>query len=144
MSYTDLILLFILVSITIGLNRIANAINNKQSTTKPEETKPEETKPKKLLGTGRKGLMTKSFSAGEGSDKEFDVIFEVYEIERSVNKSKIGVLSQRTTKGRYTTETIKSQAKDLWDQAWVDDKDVEWLEESKELVREDKLNNILD
>lgn len=143
MSYTDLILLFILVSITIGLNRIANAINNKQAITKPEET--QETKPKKLLGTGRKGLMTKSFSAGEGSNKEdFDVIFEVYEIERSVNKSKIGVLSQRTTKGKYTTETIKSQLKYLWDQAWVNDKDVEWLEESKELVREDKLNNILD
>lgn len=142
MSHTDLILLSILVSVTIGLHRIANAINNKQpDTTKPEE----ETKPKRLLGTGRKGLMTKSFEAGEGSNKEdFDVIFEVYEIERSVNKSKIGVLSQRTTKGKYTTETIRSQLKDLWDQAWVDDKDVEWLEESKELVREDKLNNILD
>lgn len=129
------ILLLILLSVTVNLNRIVTALKTKDTT---EE---KEVKPKKLLGTGRKGLMKRSFSS---NDDEFDVVFEIYEIERSAKRSKIGILSQQTSKGKYATEEYKAHLKGMWDQAWIDDKDVEWLEESKELVREDKINNILD
>ncbi len=136
MIYVNTILLvLILISVTVNLNRIVDLLKEKK-----EETK-EEVKPKKLLGTGRKGLMKRSFSS---NDDEFDVVFEIYEIERSAKRSKIGILSQQTSKGKYATDAYKSHLKDMWDQAWVDDKDVEWLEESKELIREDKINNILD
>lgn len=131
-----ILLLLILISVTVNLNRIVDALKGTKTI---EETK--EVKPKKLLGTGRKGLMKRSFSS---NDDEFDVVFEIYEIERSAKRSKIGILSQQTSKGKYATDAYKSHLKDMWDQAWVDDKDVEWLEESKELVREDKINNILD
>ena len=124
----------------VGFNKVVNAIKDLKAQPAPPK---EEVQPQKLKGTGRKGLMQKSFTDTE-TNSSFDAEFEVYEIERSKAKSKVGIISIHVGQGKYGSDSYKRALIGMWDKAWVEISDVEWLDESQELVREDKLNDLLD
>jgi|ERR1035437_7825285 hypothetical protein len=129
----------------IGFNKVVEAIE-KQGLNIPIPIAPPAAtipQPKQLKGTGRKGLYVNSFNNSDSKEK-VEAEFEIYEIERSKTKSKIGVISVHTNKSQYNSADYKKILISLTDQQWIEDKDIEWLEESQELVREDKLNDLLD
>ncbi len=103
-------------------------------------------KPVQLKGTGRKGLMEQKLSSSSPGKKAVDVTatYEVYEIERSKDKSKIGIINIRVDKGEFTTDSYRKKMLELYDNAWITSTDIEWLSESPELVRDEKLTDLLD
>ena len=125
----------------VGFNKVVKAIEDLKGL--PQQKKEDEpVQPKKLKGTGRKGLMEKSFT-DQTTKESIDVEFEIYEIERSKTKSKIGIIGIHVDKGAYSGKTYKDTMTGMWDKSWVDIADIEWLDESQELAREDKLKDLL-
>jgi hypothetical protein len=111
-----------------------------------QPTLPSKPVPVQLRGTGRKGLMERSLSSTDRDSKRktnIDVVYEVYEIERSKDKSKIGILEIQVNQSEYSTDSYKEMMKNLYENSWIDSKDVEWLDEAPELVRDEKLNDLL-
>lgn len=124
----------------VGFNKVVKAIEGSKLTQEKKSDEP--VQPKKLKGTGRKGLMEKSFT-DQNTKESIEVEFEIYEIERSKTKSKIGIIGIHVDKGAYSGKTYKDTMIGMWDKAWVDIADIEWLDESQELAREDKLKDLL-
>ncbi len=147
-----MIALYILIGFVIGftvynlqgfssMNKSLKSIADKMNTPQPKEEEKQKPKPATLLGTGRKGLMEKQLSAG---DETIDAVYEVYELERSKDKSKVGIVDVKTSKGVYNSPEYRAKMKELYDGSWIDSKEIEWLDEAPELVRDEKLKDLLD
>ena len=72
-----------------------------------------------------------------------DVEFEVGEMESSHKKSKIKILSIWVSQSKHDCEDHREKIKSMIDETWVDKNDVEWLEKSIDVEREEKLKKIL-
>lgn len=127
-----------------GINKslkiIADKLNSTSVIQEEEEKQRKTPKPVTLLGTGRKGLMKRQLSAGKVN---IDAVYEVYEIERSTDKSKIGIVDVRADQGAYNGADYRAKMKELYDKSWILSNEIEWLEESPELVRDEKLKDLL-
>jgi hypothetical protein len=93
----------------------------------------------------RKGLHKRSFNitSGLGAKSTMDVEFEVGEIESSSKKSKIKILNTWIAQSQHDNDDNKEKIKSMVDGTWIDKNDVEWLENSLDVEREEKLKKIL-
>ena len=71
--------------------------------------------------------------------RQIDVQFEVVEIERTKDKSKVEVLSIITSEDT----TIKFKLKNLVNNSWILTSKIEWIEKPINDIRDDKINEIL-
>lgn len=94
----------------------------------------------------RKGLLNKSFSVSGflQSDKGIlEAIFEVVELERTIDKSKVKVIECWPNKSEYSSGSNYQQLTKMIDGCWVLTSEIEWIEKPIEDKREEKLNQIL-
>lgn len=91
----------------------------------------------------RKGLYKRSFTVTNilGEKSQMDVEFEVAEIESSSKKSKIKILNTWISQSKH--DSHREKIKSMVDETWIDKNDVEWLEKSIDVEREEKLKKIL-
>ena len=128
---TILYIILILVSYMIGV--FTSSIFKKSKSQQKEEPK-------------RKGLLNKSFSVTGilQSDKgTLDATFEVIEIERTSNKSKVKVVECWSSKSEYNSGSNYQQLVKMVDKCWISTNEIEWIEKSVEDKRDEKLNQIL-
>ena len=96
-------------------------------------------KEKKKEANQRKGLVNKSFSGTNGFGKvTIEGQFEILELERTSEKSKVKVIDCHSNKSEYKQELIK-----MVDGSWILSKEIEWIEKSKQEERDEKLNELL-
>ncbi len=88
----------------------------------------------------RKGIMDSSFSSTDkyGVKTNFDVQFEVGEIQRSKDKSKICVLSYSTISDKFDDRVLKSV-----ENSWRNSNEIEWIEDSIDQIRDKKIDLII-
>ena len=93
----------------------------------------------------RKGLLYKSFSVTNILQKKetLDAEFEILEVERTSEKSKIKVIDCHPSKSEYNSGSNKQELINMIDGSWILSKDIEWIEKPIEDTREEKLNQIL-
>jgi len=110
-----------------------------------QSVKKNKTKTKKSKYS-RRGLYTNSYSISQNGYKsgEVTVQFEVGELEKTSNKSKVEVINLSTSSAVYNKEghdrdKIKSMVHNLW----IDSSQIEWIEDPIQKMREEKLNEIL-
>ena len=94
----------------------------------------------------RRGLLDKQYTMSNSytnKSENFEVSFEVGELERTDKKSKIYVIDCHVSASQYSDEDTISKIKKLVDNTWVNSSDVEWISPHTADVRNDKLDKIL-
>ena len=93
----------------------------------------------------RKGLHRRSFTVTTilGEKSSMDVEFEVGEIESSSKKSKIKILKTWIAQSQHDNDDHREKIKSMVDETWVNKNDVEWLDRTIDVEREEKLKKIL-
>ena len=107
------------------------------------KTNKSKTKGSKYL---RRGLYTNSYTISQNGSKtgEVTVQFEVGELEKTSTKSKIEVINLSTSSAAYNKEgDDRDKMKSMVNNLWIDSKEVEWIEDPVQKMREEKLNEIL-
>jgi len=99
---------------------------------------------KKKEANQRKGLVNKSFSGTNGFGKvTIESQFEILELERTSEKSKVKVIDCHSNKSDYNSEKNKQELIKMVDGSWILSKEIEWIEKSKQEERDEKLNELL-
>jgi hypothetical protein len=101
-------------------------------------------KEKKKEANQRKGLVNKSFSGTNGFGKvTIESQFEIIELERTSEKSKVKVIDCHSNKSEYNSGDSKQELIKMVDGSWILSKEIEWIEKSKQEERDEKLNELL-
>jgi len=97
-------------------------------------------KPKYL----RRGIYNHTFEVTDFGHKiDIHVQFEVGEIERTVNNSKIEVINIVPNTTVYSTESYKRKMIGLVNHTWVDSSSFDWIEDDMSEKRNKKIDQIL-
>jgi hypothetical protein len=98
-------------------------------------------KPKYL----RRGIYNHTFEVTDtfGHKSDIHVQFEVGEIERTVNNSKIEVINIVPNTTVYSTESYKRKMIGLVNHTWVDSSSFDWIEDDMSEKRNKKIDQIL-
>ncbi len=98
-------------------------------------------KPKYL----RRGIYNRAIEVTDtfGHKSDIHVQFEVGEIERTVNNSKIEVINIVPNTTVYSTESYKSKMIGLVNHTWVDSSSFDWIEDDMSEKRNKKIDQIL-
>jgi hypothetical protein len=94
----------------------------------------------------RKGLYTQKYQITQLGVKvsEIDVNFEVGEIEKTKNKSKVKVLDMVSSSAEYNNASSqRDKLKSMIENSWIESNEVEWIEDDLSEKREEKINKIL-
>lgn len=94
----------------------------------------------------RRGIYKHSLSHTNvyGTKKEFDVEYEVLELEKTSTKSKIKVISYTTNSSEFNMKgTLKEKIIDMVEGKWMESSKIEWIENLNQLKRKEKLDNLL-
>jgi len=94
----------------------------------------------------RKGLYTQKYQITQLGVKvsEIDVNFEVAEIEKTKNKSKVKVLDMVSSSAEYNNASSqRDKLKSMVENSWIESNEVEWIEDDLSEKREEKINKIL-
>lgn len=104
---------------------------------------------KRKLGTNkvndnRRGLFKRSYTANSpyGKSEEFEVQYELEEIESSTTKSKVHIISYVTDKSEYNTNIYKGKITSMIEGSWILSSEIEWIDD-KSKIRSQKIDNIL-
>ena len=101
-------------------------------------------KEKKKEANQRKGLVNKSFSGTNVFGKvTIESQFEILELERTSEKSKVKVIDCHSNKSDYNSDQNKQELIKMVDGSWILSKEIEWIEKSKQEERDEKLNELL-
>lgn len=94
----------------------------------------------KIKDIKRKGIVLKGYTNAAYGEK-FNIEWEVEELERTKNKTKVRVLSgtSNTSFGIQRIEDCKKYVHN----AWIDTDEIEWVEDSLEKKRLDKIAEAL-
>jgi hypothetical protein len=86
-----------------------------------------------------------SMSLNDPTDEKINVTYEVEEVSRSKTKSKIRITDCSVPNSKYNSELWKKKMIDLYDNAWVDTSEIEWIELESDvtLQRDKKITQIL-
>jgi len=91
----------------------------------------------------RRGIYTNSYSINSGA-KNVDAQFEVGELEKTQNRSKVEVINLSTSSAEFNSEgASKNQMISMVNNSWIDSNLIEWIEDPIQKIREEKLNEIL-
>lgn len=92
----------------------------------------------------RRGIYNKSFNATEGISKSsIDCQYELEEIERTKNKSKVRVLSLKPGGSKYLESNWLKQFKDIINETWIDSSEIDWIEDDLAEKRNQKIDELL-
>ncbi len=94
----------------------------------------------------RKGLYTQKYQITQLGVKvsEIDVNFEVGEIQKTKNKSKVKVLDMVSSSAEYNNASSqRDKLKSMVENSWIESNEVEWIEDDLSEKREEKINKIL-
>lgn len=132
-----LLLLIILPIVTFILGCMFGS--KMESSSKTEEN--EKIDPSKRRGIYKHSL---SHTNGYGTKKDFDVDYEILELEKTSTKSKIKVISYTTNSSEFNMKgTFKEKVIDMVEGKWMESNKIEWIEDLDKLKRKEKLDNIL-
>jgi hypothetical protein len=108
-----------------------------QKEEKERETKKEE--PKYI----RRGIWSNGYSGRSGENKkDFEVQFELGEVESTSTKSKVEVISMVASRSEFNDTTTKKKLSEMVDNTWMLSTDIEWIDETSKM-RNDKIDQIL-
>jgi hypothetical protein len=111
-----------------------------QSIKKPNKTKKQQSK---YL---RRGLYINSYNINTAGVKtgSVDVQFEVGELEKTSNRSKVEVINLSTSSATYNKEgDDRDRIKSMINNSWVNSNEIEWIEDDLSQKRDEKLNELL-
>lgn len=93
----------------------------------------------------RRGIYDHSFEATDiiGNKTKVGVQFEIGELERTGNKSKIEVITVTPGQTEYSTESYKKKMIDLINHTWIDSASFEWIEDDVTEKRNQKIDQLL-
>jgi len=92
----------------------------------------------------RRGIYNKSFNATEGISKSsVDCQYELEEIERTKNKSKVKVLSLKPGGSKYLESQWMKKFKDIINETWIDSSEIDWIEDDLAEKRNQKIDELL-
>jgi len=92
----------------------------------------------------RRGIHIRSFTVTEGVSKSsVDCQYELEEIERTKDKSKVKVLSLKPTESKYLESNWMKQFKDIINETWIDSSQIDWIEEDLVEKRNQKIDELL-
>jgi len=91
----------------------------------------------------RRGIVTRGYTSesGAGEKENFSVQFEVGEIERTKDKSKIHIINMIPSGSSF--ESNLTGVYKIFNKSWVDTKDIEWIEKSARAKRKEILKDVL-
>lgn len=99
-------------------------------------------KDKKLQKFSRRGICQRNYTTFGGD--AFFVEYEVGEIEKTSTKSKLKVINSISSMSIHNSSDIKKNELNAYlNDAWVLSSDIEWIEESLEDKRDEKLTKLL-
>jgi len=99
-------------------------------------------KPKYL----RRGIYTNSYTISNSGvhTGSVDVQFEIGELEKTSNKSKVEVINISTSNAEYNREgPSRDRLVSMINISWIDSNLIEWIEDPIQKIRDEKLNEIL-
>ena len=93
----------------------------------------------------RRGIYDHTFESTDitGRKTNIDVQFEVGEIERTGNKSKIEVIRLTPNQTEYSTENYKKKMIDLINHTWIVSTSFDWIEDDVTEKRNQKIDELL-
>lgn len=90
----------------------------------------------------KKGLYTTSYTYGKDVNKEnFTATFEVYCMESSASKTKVKVINSFS--GWHSFTKFQAELEKRVNLTWVNTSDIEFVEKSLDIAREEKINKLL-
>lgn len=78
-----------------------------------------------------------------GKTENISVQAEIEEIGHTETKSKIKIISLCIDQSKYSTDSYKKRILSMINNQWVSSSDIEWIEETKNDIRDQKLKEIL-
>lgn len=103
---------------------------------------------KTKVNDNRRGLLKKEFTSSSpfGKKEEFEVVFEVEEVESSETRSKVHVIGYVSSKSDYNEEgsnnIYKEKVTSMIEGSWILSSQIEWID-SKSKIRMQKIEDIL-
>lgn len=93
----------------------------------------------------RRGIYPDSLSlTGSYGKEEFDIEYEVIELEKTSTKSKIKVISYTSDKSKFNMKgEYKDRVIEMVQGKWIESSKIEWIENLDKLKRKDKLDKLL-
>jgi hypothetical protein len=92
----------------------------------------------------RRGIYSKSFTVTEGVSKSSaDCQYELEEIERTKDKSKVKVLSLKPGQSKYLESEWMRRFKDIINETWIDSSEIDWIEDDLAEKRNQKIDELL-
>ena len=93
----------------------------------------------------RRGIYDHTFEATDvvGNKTKVDAQFEIGELERTGNKSKIEVIRLTPNQTEYSTESYKKKMIDLINHTWIESASFEWIEDDMTEKRNQKIDQLL-
>ena len=89
----------------------------------------------------RRGIWTNTYTTVGG--KSFDVQFELGELEKTSERSKVEVISMTTNQSEFNTDLTKKRIGDMVNNTWLKSEGIEWIEDDVAKKRNDKIEQIL-
>jgi hypothetical protein len=126
---------FLIGGLIFGI--IGFLIGNQKEEEKERETKKEE--PNYI----RRGIWTNEYIGGSGENKkDFEVQFELGEVECTSTKSKVEVISMVSSRSEYNDDLTRKKISEMVNNTWMLSTDIEWIDETSKM-RNDKIDQIL-
>lgn len=93
----------------------------------------------------RRGIYDHTFEASDSSGKseKISAQFEVGELERTGDKSKIEVIRVTPNQSEYSTEKYKNKMIDLINHTWIVSSSFDWIEDDISEKRNQKIDQLL-
>jgi hypothetical protein len=89
----------------------------------------------------RRGIFTNTYTTVGG--KSFDVQFELGELEKTSERSKVEVISMTANQSEFNTDLTKKHIGDMVNNTWLKSEGIEWIEDDLAKKRNDKIEEIL-
>jgi len=93
----------------------------------------------------RRGIYDHTFEASNsfGKSEKISAQFEVGELERTGDKSKIEVIRVTPNQSEYSTEKYKNKMIDLINHTWIVSSSFDWIEDDISEKRNQKIDQLL-
>jgi hypothetical protein len=89
----------------------------------------------------RRGIWTNTYTTVAG--KSFHVQFELGELEKTSERSKVEIISMTADQSEFNTDLTKKRIGDMVNNTWIKSEGIEWIEDDVATRRNNKIEQIL-
>jgi hypothetical protein len=89
----------------------------------------------------RRGIFTNTYTTKGGTS--FEVQFELGELEKTSERSKVEVISLVANQSEFNTDLTKKRINEMINNTWMLSSNIEWIEDDLAKKRNDKIEEIL-